>query len=44
MAVKMLYKIKEEKHNEKDLKIGLSDSPEIKLVSLMGIDLKGNGN
>ncbi len=43
MAVKMLYKIKEEKHNEKDLKKLLSDYPEIKFVSLMGIDLYGNG-
>lgn len=43
MAIKMLYKIKEEKHNEKDLKKLLSDYPEIKFVSLMGIDLYGNG-
>ena len=43
MAVKMLYKIKEEKHNEKYLKKLLSDYPEIKFVSLMGIDLYGNG-
>lgn len=43
MAMKMLYKIKEEKHNEKDLKKLLSDYPEIKFVSLMGIDLYGNG-
>ena len=43
MAIKMLYKIKEEKHNERDLKKLLSDYPEIKFVSLMGIDLYGNG-
>lgn len=43
MAIKMLYKIKEEKHNERDLKKILSDYPEIKFVSLMGIDLYGNG-
>ena len=43
MAIKMLYKIKEEKHNEKDLKKLLSDYPEIKFISLMGIDLYGNG-
>ena len=43
MAIKMLYKIKEEKHNERDLKKVLSDYPEIKFVSLMGIDLYGNG-
>lgn len=43
MSHKMLYKIKEEKHNEKDLKKILSDYPEIKFVSLMGIDLYGNG-
>lgn len=43
MAIKMLYKIKEEKHNEKDLKKLLSDYPEVKFVSLMGIDLYGNG-
>lgn len=43
MPSKMLYKIKEEKHNEKDLRKILSDYPEIKFVSLMGIDLYGNG-
>lgn len=43
MSQKMLYKIKEEKHNEKDLRKILSDYPEIKFVSLMGIDLYGNG-
>lgn len=43
MQNKMLYKIKEEKHNEKDLKKIISDYPEIKFVSLMGIDLYGNG-
>ena len=43
MSEKMLYKIKEEKHNEKELKKIISDYPEIKFVSLMGIDLYGNG-
>ena len=43
MQNKMLYKIKEEKHNEKDLKKIISEYPEIKFVSLMGIDLYGNG-
>ena len=43
MPKEMLYKIKEEKHNAKDLKKILSDYPEIKFVSLMGIDLYGNG-
>ena len=43
MKVTMLYKIGEEKHNEKDLRKILSDYPEIKFVSLMGIDLYGNG-
>lgn len=43
MSQKMVYKIKEEKHNEKDLRKILSDYPEIKFVSLMGIDLYGNG-
>jgi len=39
----MLYKIREENHNEKDLRKILLDYPEIKFVSLMGIDLYGNG-
>lgn len=43
MQTKLIYKIKEEKHNEKDLKKILSEHPEIKFVSLMGIDLYGNG-
>ncbi len=43
MTQKMIYKIKTEKHNEKDLRKILSDFPEIKFVSLMGIDLYGNG-
>jgi len=43
MQTKMIYKIKEEKHNEKDLRKILSEHPEIKFVSLMGIDLYGNG-
>ena len=43
MQAKMIYKIREEKHNEKDLRRILSEHPEIKFVSLMGIDLYGNG-
>ena len=43
MSNKMLYKIQQEKHNEKDLKKIISEYPEIKFVSLMGIDLYGNG-
>ncbi len=43
MQSKILYKIEEEKHNEKDLKKIISEYPEIKFVSLMGIDLYGNG-
>ena len=43
MKSKMLYKIREENHNEKDLRKILLDYPEIKFVSLMGIDLYGNG-
>ena len=43
MQEKILYKIKEEYHNEKDLKRIINEHPEIKFVSLMGIDLYGNG-
>ena len=43
MQNKTIYKIGKEKHNEKDLKKIISDFPEIKFVSLMGIDLYGNG-
>ena len=43
MSNKMLYKIKPENHNEKDLRKIISEHPEIKFVSLMGIDLNGNG-
>ena len=43
MPSKMLYKIKPKNHNEKDLRKIISDHPEIKFVSLMGIDLNGNG-
>ena len=43
MSNKMIYKIQQEKHNEKDLKKIISEYPEIKFVSLMGIDLYGNG-
>ena len=35
-------KIEKEKHNEKDLKEILTSNPQIKFVSLMGIDLGGN--
>lgn len=43
MQEKMIYKIQVEKHNEKELKRIISEHPEIKFVSLMGIDLYGNG-
>lgn len=43
MNSKMIYKIEEEKHNEKDLRKIIAEHPEIKFVSLMGIDLNGNG-
>jgi len=43
MSNKLLYKIKPKNHNEKDLKKIISEHPEIKFVSLMGIDLNGNG-
>lgn len=43
MQNKMLYKIKKDKHNEKDLKKIVTEFPEVKFVSLMGIDLYGNG-
>ena len=38
----LLYTIEKEKHNEKDLKEILTANPQIKFVSLMGIDLGGN--
>ena len=38
----LLYTIEKEKHNEKDLKEILTSNPQIKFVSLMGIDLGGN--
>ena len=38
MSEKMLYKIKEEKHNEKDLKKIISDYPEIKFVYSDGLE------
>lgn len=43
MKGNMLYKIKSENHNEKDLMQILNKYPEIKFVSLMAIDLNGNG-
>lgn len=42
MPNKMLYKIKENEHNERNLKELILKYPEIKFVSLMGIDLNGN--
>ena len=42
MADRMIYKIKQENHNEKDLKKIVSEHPELKFVSLKGIDLYGN--
>ena len=42
MKTKMLYKIGKEEHNQEDLRRILSDYPEIKFISLMGIDLYGN--
>lgn len=42
MANTMIYKIKKEKHNEKDLNKIIQEYPELKFVSLMGIDLYGN--
>ena len=38
----LLYTIEKEKHNEKDLKEILTANPQIKFVSLMGIDLGVN--
>lgn len=38
----LLYTIEKEKHNEKDLREILKENPQIKFVSLMGIDLGGN--
>ena len=38
----LLYTIEKEKHNEKDLREILQKNPQIKFVSLMGIDLGGN--
>ena len=38
----LLYTIEKEKHTEKDLKEILTSNPQIKFVSLMGIDLGGN--
>lgn len=43
MQLDMLYKIGSDKHTENDLREILSSYPEIKFVSLMGIDLYGNG-
>ena len=43
MCSNMLYKISLEKHTEKELLEILTNYPEIKFVSLMGVDLYGNG-
>lgn len=42
MENNILYKIKKGNHNKKDLQQLLSNHPEVKFVSLMGIDLFGN--
>ena len=42
LANEIAYTIEKEKHNEKDLKEILTSNPQIKFVSLMGIDLGGN--
>jgi len=42
MPNKMIYKISKEKHNEKDLKKMIQEYPELKFVSLMGVDLYGH--
>ena len=42
MSNKIIYKIKPEKHNEKDLKRIIQEYPELKFVSLMAVDLYGN--
>ena len=38
----MIYRIEKEKHNEKDLAKILEEHPEIKFVSLVGLDIFGN--
>ena len=38
----LLYIIEKENHNEKDLERILKENPQIKFVSLMGVDLGGN--
>lgn len=42
MVNNLIYTIKPEKHNEADLKASLEQHPEIKFVSLAGIDLVGH--
>lgn len=42
MVKNLLYVIPKEKHSEEDLKKILTNHPEIKFVSLVGIDLSGN--
>lgn len=38
----MIYRIDKENHNKKDIEKILSDHPEIKFVSLVGLDIYGN--
>ena len=42
MFENLLFTIKKEKHNVTDLKEILNNHPEIKFVSLVGVDLAGN--
>ena len=42
MIKNIIYTIPKNKHNEKDLRQIFEDHPEIKFVSLVGIDLSGN--
>lgn len=43
MLKDLIYTISKEKHSEEDLKTILNSHPEIKFVSLIGVDLSGNG-
>lgn len=40
---KMLYVLKKEKHSFEEIRQTLYENPQIKFVSLVGIDLRGNG-
>ncbi|MGL4451271.1 MAG: glutamine synthetase [Sarcina sp.] len=42
MRKDLIYTIPKEKHNEKDLKEIFANHPEIKFISLVGVDLAGN--